>query len=269
MIRALDMIRGCRGIKRRDHFVSEYYRQIDHKKEKIVEDFENLAKSLAIGSVLIASAAFVGAFTVSGAYKSDIFGGHKSRGLISAFWAFILMVGYAFVCSITATFLLIQAALTFLDPTYRMRYIMISVTLIRMATMGFVASFAIGLYVVLTPVSKGLAVLMCLAGVFVPLSIQPHLYQNFLVIKAVGRYRGVGTLGASIAAFWHHIYCGLFVLLVLLGSVGGDAFFKPAKVYLGGNDTSITVSMHAAVLTLAVEYGFMIIFSSVLQLIRT
>lgn len=244
MIRTLGLIRCCQGITRRDHFVLEYFLQFDQKKEKLVDDFESMAKSMAIGTVLIASAAFAAAFSVTAAYKIDIFAGHKSPGLSLAFKSFILMVAYAFFCSITATCLLIEAALTILDPRYRGNYISISAILIKMATKGFVVAFAIGVYVVLAPVFKWLAFLVCLAGAVMPVLIQPHLFPNLLVTKALIEYLGWrGFFLGCLYAFWGNILFGIFVLLVLLGSLMPSRSGFPAILVLAYGTAIILVSI--------------------------
>ncbi|KAF3340589.1 Ankyrin repeat-containing protein [Carex littledalei] len=190
MFRILNRIRHCRGINRRDHFASEFSLQYAQKKEKMVEGIESMAKTNAIGAVLIASAAFAGAFSVSAAYKADILAGHESASLNFTFKCFILMVVCAFVCSIVATSIIMQSALTFLAPIYREKYILMSSELIKMATMGFVASFAIGVYIVLSPVSKWLAYLVCISLAVVPVLVDPHLWPNYLLIKALIKYLG-------------------------------------------------------------------------------
>ncbi|XP_078153154.1 uncharacterized protein LOC144548360 [Carex rostrata] len=234
MLQTLQLLGSHCGINGRDHFVSEYRLQYDQKKEKIVENYESMARNMAIGTVLIASTAFTAAFNVTSAYKDDFLAGKTSPGLDFAFNSFLLMIACAFVCSIVATGVLIQVALAFSDPINRRNYIMISARLMKLATEGFVASFAIGLYVVLTPVSKWLACLVCLTGAVVSIFIDSH-YPNFLVIKALYKYLTmIGTLGFIWWEIWLNIFFGIFVLLVLPGSlVPSHSALVPTVLVLG------------------------------------
>lgn len=243
IFRTLLAIGSCGGINRFDHFIKEYNLEWDQEKmEKDAESYENMAKNMSIGSVLIASASFAGAFTVSQAYKNDVLANKNlppSPGLSLAFEAYILMVVYAFICSITATALLIRAALTYIDEKYRLRNILTCKKLVMMAIRGFVIAFATGAYVILTPVSKWLAILVCLTGIVVPIFTDPHIWPNMLVarelVRSIGwkqlrRVQSIIPPGVPIqirhTIHWkcvlfltNGVLYGFIVLLVLVGSL--------------------------------------------------
>jgi Domain of unknown function len=132
----------------------ENIQQKDEEKEmKEVESYESMAKNMSIASVLIAAAAFAAAFTISGTYinKRDTY---DTPRLNLAFKIFVLMDAYAFLCSIIATAWLVEAALPFLNPSYRKRYLLSCTALVMMGAKGFIVAFATGAYVILTPISK-------------------------------------------------------------------------------------------------------------------
>lgn len=117
------MIKCCGGIHRNDHFISVHGLNLDQeKKDREIRSYDNMSKSMSIGSVLIAISTFSTVFGVLGSYKTDISG--QSPGLSLALKAFTIIISYAFICSITATALLIEAALTFLDPESRKKYLL-------------------------------------------------------------------------------------------------------------------------------------------------
>jgi Domain of unknown function len=181
---------GCpQGIERMDHMKGKNNMQKDDKNEKKeVESYESMAKSMSTASVLIASATFAAAFTVCGVYinKKELY---DTPHLDLALKVFFIMDAYAFFCSVIATGLLVEAALNFLDPAYRKRYLIQCTALVMMAAKGLIVAFGTGAYVILTPVSNWLAILVYVASAIGPAVFQPHHWPSLLVIKTIMEYR--------------------------------------------------------------------------------
>jgi Domain of unknown function len=152
------------------------------KIEKEAENYESMAKNLSIGSVFIASASSAGAFTVSAAYKNDVLGGYNSHASRVVFKAFITMVSFSFISSIMATGLLIAATLTYLDPKYRRRNLLICVWLVLVGLKGFIVAFSFGIYVVLRPVSHPFAFGIATFLIILPILYEQHFWPNIFVV---------------------------------------------------------------------------------------
>ncbi|KAJ3684368.1 hypothetical protein LUZ61_013532 [Rhynchospora tenuis] len=217
--RTLNWIGCSSGIHRIDNFISEHNLLMDQeKKEKEAQDLEKMAKSMAIGSTLIASAAFAGTFTVSIAYRRESNSSHSKPGLSLAFKAFVIMSAYAFICAIAATALVVEAALNFLDPEYRKKYVVICAQLVTEAIKGFIVAIALGVLVMMISVLQWrLACLICLICCVVPVLLQPHFWPNILIQRALIRYLGIKRftlVGGHILI--RNISYGIIVLLVLL-----------------------------------------------------
>lgn len=140
-----------------------------------------MAQAMSISSVLIASAAFAAAFT---GFSSDLY---DIPEYSLTFQAFVILNVYAFLCSITATGLLVEAALTFLDTKTRKMYILQCAELVTMATKGFVAALMVGVYLVMIQVSFSLALVFSLIGIVVPLILQPHCRPHISVLYVFTR----------------------------------------------------------------------------------
>jgi Domain of unknown function len=255
------VIRSRQGIRRVDHFINEY--KLGWKQEKIEsENFENMAKSSSTVSVLIASASFAGFFTVSGAYKVDLNARNQSPELNLAFKAFIITVTFAFISSITATGLFMYAAMTYIDPIDRCQNLRSSLRLVKTATKCLVIAFALGAYVILAPVSKWLAVLICLTGVVAPILINPLRRANITISSALLRSMGWKELRKIqrklsrrvplqfkyilfyewIRFSFNTLFYGFIVLLVLLCSILDISQGFPQVIVLG------TVMVHLSLI---------------------
>jgi Domain of unknown function len=189
----------------------------DEKNEmKEVEGYGSMANSMSIASVLIAAAAFAAAFTIYGAYidKRDVYDTHC---LNLAFKVFVVMDTYAFLCSIIATAWLVEAALPFLNPSYRKGYLLRCTALVMMAAKGFIIAFATGAYVILFPVCKWLAILVCLStGVIGTVLLQPHHWPNLSVLRIVIRYMGWKGFFGTTFLEWGRFYLGTFLYVFIV-----------------------------------------------------
>ncbi|KAJ3693289.1 hypothetical protein LUZ60_008769 [Juncus effusus] len=222
--RALRMVGCCRSIHRVDHFIRQHNLHMDPmKEEKEVSSYETMARNMSIVSGLISAAAFSAAFVVTAAHKADILAEGSTNGLGMAFKAFILINSYAFLSSITATILLLQASLSFLDPKYRRTYLGQCIALVKMGTKGFMAAFAVGVYVVLTPVSKEIGILVAVTSSVVSFFTEPHSWPNIFITSALVRREGNAVLLKLITSFpqWlaffrENVFLGLFVICIPL-----------------------------------------------------
>ncbi|KAJ3670015.1 hypothetical protein LUZ60_010339 [Juncus effusus] len=170
---AFSLVECCHSIHRVDHFIGQ--QNPDPEKE------EEMAKSVAIISSLIASAAVSTMFVVSKAYKPD---GDCRDGLSGAFLLFIFINSYTFLSSITATVSAVKASLSISDPTYRRLNLEGSNESIDMLSTGFLVAFALGVYVVVRPVSKWLAILVCVVSSIV-IVWEPDKNESTLITRAV------------------------------------------------------------------------------------
>jgi Domain of unknown function len=214
---------GCCRHKRRQNFHLELENEHndEEKEKKEMESCESMAKSMSIGSVLIASAAFAAAFTVYGVYinKKDL---NDNPDLKLVFEVFFVLDAYAFLCTIIVTGLLVESALNILDLEYRKRYLFYCSVLIMMAAKCFIVAFTTAAYVILTPIRKWLAILIYVMGVIAPILIQPRHWPNLLVLRTLIRYRvSVISFGmlAQLLPIFGNVYYIFIVSSILYDSL--------------------------------------------------
>ncbi|KAJ4787059.1 Ankyrin repeat protein family-like protein [Rhynchospora pubera] len=223
---------GCpSGIHRRDHLNLMYNSQIlPEEEEKEAQNLENMARSMAVGSTLIASATFAGAFAVSTEYiNSQAFSCHRNPGLSLAFKTFILMDAFAFICAMTATALVVHSAISYLEPTYRKNCAVVSSQFVTEAIRSFIVAFALGVLVMMDIVSQWrFASVVCLIFSVLLVFPQPDFLSNIsvqkdlLVYLGIPRFIMVGGFG-----FFSNISYAIIVLLVLFaGRLGKTDFVE-------------------------------------------
>jgi hypothetical protein len=134
--------------------------------------------ALGIGSVLIATVAFGANFALPGGYRADDHpnGGTPTLAGRYAFNAYIMATTLAFVCASAATTSLMFSGAAIVDLSLRQKYIYLSIYLVASSVTSLGASFALGLYMVISPValSTAIAVLVVtFAGIVVIAIIEP------------------------------------------------------------------------------------------------
>jgi len=154
MSRTLLLVGAPAGGSRSDLFREKYIiGKIDEK--KVSEDLVNTTQAMGIVSVLIATVTFASAFTLPGGYyQSASDGGVPGTPILAgsyAFHAFILADALAFICSCLATWSLVFAGVPAMELSARYRHANISLLLLYASVGSLMASFALGLYLVLAP----------------------------------------------------------------------------------------------------------------------
>jgi hypothetical protein len=119
------------------------------------EKYTHATQVISIVAVLIATVTFASAFTLPGGYRAE---GTPVLAGSYAFDAFILADTLAFICSSVATFSLVYAGLPAMDISIRRFYLTLSAGLLEIAGRTFLAAFGLGLYLVLAPVDRMIAV---------------------------------------------------------------------------------------------------------------
>uniref|UniRef100_A0A0E0ILS7 PGG domain-containing protein n=1 Tax=Oryza nivara TaxID=4536 RepID=A0A0E0ILS7_ORYNI len=148
--------------RRLDHFIDEF--NIGKASGNELKKFTNISQNLVVGSVLISTVTFAAVFTLPGGYISD---GHPHAGAPIlwhryTFKAFVMANTLAFVGSTLSTIWLTYAGSEHVHPLLRALYMFFSVISMEQATRSMVAAFALGAYVVLSPVSERIALVLYL-----------------------------------------------------------------------------------------------------------
>ena len=169
--RTLLLVGAPAGGNRSDLFLEKYYAKIDEK--KMSEDVAKTTQAMGIVSVLIATVTFASAFTLPGGYyQSASDGGVPGTPILAgsyAFRAFILADALAFICSCLATFSLVFAGVPAMELSLRLSHTQISAMLLHASGGSLIASFALGLYLVLAPTAHATAITVCVisSGAFI------------------------------------------------------------------------------------------------------
>ncbi|KAG2558772.1 uncharacterized protein LOC120685982 [Panicum virgatum] len=163
MSRTLLLVGAPAGASRSDLFLEKYIGEIDE--EKIAEDVAKATQAMVVVSVLIATVTFASAFTLPGGYyQSASDGGVPGTPILAgsyAFNAFIVANALAFICSCLATFGLVFAGLPAMELSLRYKYRSFSAILLYASGRSLLASFAMGLYLVLAPTAHATAITVC------------------------------------------------------------------------------------------------------------
>jgi Domain of unknown function len=155
---------------------------VDTEQESI--KYENMSKSLITGAVLIASAAFVSIFTVSGVYKIDVDSSYNK----GKFMIFIVIDVMAFICAVVSTSWLLHSALTNFHLKYRKIYFGISFLLVHAAINLFVLAFGLGGYIAVEAQNQLLANFI-LAISFIAVVFNVLCHPKFFPLILLAPYR--------------------------------------------------------------------------------
>ncbi|XP_072951009.1 protein ACCELERATED CELL DEATH 6-like [Typha angustifolia] len=156
------------------------------EKDKSKEESDkhiNVSQSLAITAILIATVTFASAFALPGGYRDD---GTPTLKRRYAFRAFVIADTLAFILSIIATCWITLGGTLVVQPSIRVHNILSSTRLVTFAAKCVVAAFALGLYLVLAPVSNSTGIVVCVAASTYFLfdnPSNPHLYRLGMTIK--------------------------------------------------------------------------------------
>ncbi|KAF0905285.1 hypothetical protein E2562_003883 [Oryza meyeriana var. granulata] len=176
--------------RRLDHFIDDF--SIGKTSGNELKKFTNISQNLVVGSVLISTVTFAAVFTLPGGYISD---GHPHAGapILShryTFKAFVMANTLAFVGSTLSTIWLTYAGSEHVHPLLRALYMFFSVISMEQATRSMVAAFALGAYVVLSPVNERIAIVVCLSTFTTLLLRNPSNWQLGFLFMPIKRRLG-------------------------------------------------------------------------------
>ncbi|CAN6199230.1 unnamed protein product [Urochloa humidicola] len=176
--------------RRLDHFIDEF--GIGKTSGNELKKFTNIAQNLIVGSVLVSTVTFAAVFTLPGGYISD---GHPHAGapILShryTFKAFVMANTLAFVGSTLSTIWLTYAGSEHVHPLLRAIYMLLSVISMEQATRSMVIGFALGAYVVLSPVSERIAIVVCMSTFMTLLLRNPSSWQLWFLFMPIKRRLG-------------------------------------------------------------------------------
>ncbi|KAF8700427.1 hypothetical protein HU200_034365 [Digitaria exilis] len=176
--------------RRLDNFIDDF--GIGKTSGNELKKFTNIAQNLIVGSVLVSTVTFAAVFTLPGGYISD---GHPHAGapILShryTFKAFVMANTLAFVGSTLSTIWLTYAGSEHVHPLLRAIYMFLSVISMEQATRSTVIGFALGAYVVLSPVSERIAIVVCMSTFMTLLLRNPSSWQLWFLFMPIKRRLG-------------------------------------------------------------------------------
>ncbi|KAF8669103.1 hypothetical protein HU200_051427 [Digitaria exilis] len=176
--------------RRLDNFIDDF--GIGKTSGNELKKFTNIAQNLIVGSVLVSTVTFAAVFTLPGGYISD---GHPHAGapILShryTFKAFVMANTLAFVGSTLSTIWLTYAGSEHVHPLLRAIYMFLSVISMEQATRSMVIGFALGAYVVLSPVSERIAIVVCMSTFMTLLLRNPSSWQLWFLFMPIKRRLG-------------------------------------------------------------------------------
>nr|AAX96725.1 hypothetical protein LOC_Os11g09200 [Oryza sativa Japonica Group]ABA91931.1 expressed protein [Oryza sativa Japonica Group] len=143
------------NFRRNDHFEEEYVPKKDESAES--KKMTESTQMLGVGAVLVAAVTFAVAFSPPGGYGGDGGGAPALAGQYP-FDAFMYAVAIAFAYSMLATFSLMYSSTAAVDWKLRRAYFERSLAWMRQSTRSLLVAFALGVYLVLAPVSRTTAI---------------------------------------------------------------------------------------------------------------
>ncbi|KAM0847723.1 hypothetical protein ACQ4PT_054828 [Festuca glaucescens] len=153
---------------------------------KEAENMKDASQTLGIGSVLVTTVAFGATFALPGGYIAD---DHMNRGTPTragrySFDAFMMANTLAFICSSVATTGLMFSGTSMVNLKSRQINLAVSVLLMSSSLTSLAAAFALGVYIVLAPVSLGTAIVVCVLS---PLVVLYKLFEFFVMLGILAR----------------------------------------------------------------------------------
>lgn len=182
------------GISRRDYFEENdiiQERQDDNKNKEIVKEG---TQTLCIGSVLIATVTFGATFAMPGGYRADdhINGGTPTLAGRYAFDAFTLANALAFTFSTMATISLMASGSSLYNLRSRIMHLGTAFYFIKISVTSLAAAFAIGTYMMISPVAHKAAIAVCVLSSLVLLYTNAELtIKNVVLIVPLCTRSGI------------------------------------------------------------------------------
>lgn len=140
----------------------------------------NYAPTIGIVSALLVTVSFTAAFAVPGGYRTDD-DQHKGGTPVLAqnysFLVFIMANNLALLCSGLSLVSLIYAAATVIDLRIRVKAFVLSIGFLNSSARSLAAAFSVGIYAVLAPVARTVAVVTIACSFFMLLDIVCLVYM--------------------------------------------------------------------------------------------
>ncbi|XP_044421869.1 ankyrin-1 isoform X1 [Triticum aestivum] len=210
------------GISRRDYFEENdiiQERQDDNKNKEIVKEG---TQTLCIGSVLIATVTFGATFAMPGGYRADdhINGGTPTLAGRYAFDAFTLANALAFTFATMATISLMSSGSSLYNLRSRIMHLGTAFYFIKISLTSLAAAFAIGTYMMISPVAHKAAIAVCVLSSLLLLYTNLELtIKNVVLIAPLCMRKGIlWTLLTSVVVIIGNITVQLWPIIVIFCS---------------------------------------------------
>ncbi|KAM3245364.1 hypothetical protein ACQJBY_056600 [Aegilops geniculata] len=195
--------------------------------EKESERLRNAAQALIVASVLIATVAFSATFALPGGYRGD---GHPNAGApVHAgsylFDAFMMATTLAFICSSVSTVGFVFAATPMVSLFTRRVNFNVSVFFMWSSVTCMSIAFALGVYMVLAPVARGTAVVVCVITPAILLSANMEIIIK-LVILARPLCTRIGLYPAIVQLLKMHLFVVVSTLWPFIATFGWAALAR-------------------------------------------
>jgi hypothetical protein len=160
---ALSSVGANHGALRRDKTEEKYSCRTNPEDEDRESQRLKDATQTFVASVLIATMAFTATFAIPGGYRADdrTNGGTPTLAGGYIFDAFIMATALAFICSLLATTGFMLAGIPIINLTNRKIYLVTSDFFFSWSVTCISIVFALGVYMVLAPVARSTAVIIC------------------------------------------------------------------------------------------------------------
>ncbi|VAH65795.1 unnamed protein product [Triticum turgidum subsp. durum] len=181
---ALTVVNARSGGSRRDHFEENYTRQLKYDETEQLEKLKEPTQTLCIGVALVATATFTVTFALPGGYRADehINGGTPTLAGRYAFDAFIIASTFSFVLSVMAMIGLMYSGYSILNPQTRRIYLIAALYFGSTSGTCFLATFALGLYMVLARVAHKSAIAICVISPLAVICKQMDLWLKWALL---------------------------------------------------------------------------------------
>jgi hypothetical protein len=161
---ALSSVGANHGALRRDKTEEKYScRTNPEDEDRESQRLKDATQTFIVASVLIATMAFTATFAIPGGYRADdrTNGGTPTLAGGYIFDAFIMATALAFICSLLATTGFMLAGIPIINLTNRKIYLVTSDFFFSWSVTCISIVFALGVYMVLAPVARSTAVIIC------------------------------------------------------------------------------------------------------------
>jgi hypothetical protein len=184
------------GVSREDHFWENHEEIHGIKSEyeqKELENLKGLAQTGSITSVLIATVSFGAVFAVPGGYRADDHtnGGTPTLAGQYAFDAFMMADMLAFIFSAATVLCFGYSSSPLINRGSRIRYLVAAFDFMGFSITCFSAAFALGVFVVISPVAHKTAIAICVMSPLVVLCNRAEVWLKLLLVPSFWVRKGL------------------------------------------------------------------------------